>query len=33
MQTVLSAWWTVEGHGHDYEPDLRIAELLAVLEN
>jgi len=32
MQTVLSAWWNVEGHGHGYEPDLRIAELLVGLQ-
>lgn len=32
LQTVLSAWWTVEGQGHGYEPELTVAELLAGLE-
>jgi streptomycin 6-kinase len=27
-QTVLSAWWTYEDHGHGWEPDLAIAEVL-----
>jgi streptomycin 6-kinase len=28
-QTVLSAWWTVEDHGHGWEPEIACAELLA----
>ena len=26
---VLSAWWTLEGHGFDYEDDLVMAEIIA----
>ena len=30
-QAVLSAWWTVEDHGHGWEPALACAALLAAL--
>ncbi len=31
-QAVLSAWWSVEDHGHGWEPAIRCAELLAELK-
>ena len=31
-QAVLSAWWTLEDHGHGWEPMLALAELLAALK-
>lgn len=30
-RTVLSAWWTIEDHGHGWEPAIACAELLAQL--
>jgi streptomycin 6-kinase len=30
-QAVLSAWWSMEDHGHGWEPALACAELLALL--
>jgi streptomycin 6-kinase len=31
VQSVLSAWWSFEDHGHGHEPALHFAELLARL--
>lgn len=31
-QAVLSAWWTIEDHGHGWEPAIACAELLARLQ-
>ncbi len=31
-QAVLSAWWTVEDHGHGWEPTIALAELVAALK-
>jgi len=31
-QPVLSAWWTVEEHGHGWERAIACAELLASIE-
>ncbi|HEX8219168.1 MAG TPA: aminoglycoside phosphotransferase family protein, partial [Chloroflexia bacterium] len=28
-QAVLSAWWSFEDHGHGWEPDIALAELLS----
>jgi len=30
-QAVLSAWWTIEDHGHGWEPTIALAERLAPL--
>jgi streptomycin 6-kinase len=30
-QAVLSAWWSIEDHGHGWEPAIACAELLAAL--
>jgi streptomycin 6-kinase len=30
-QAVLSAWWTIEDHGHGWEPMIACAEILAAL--
>lgn len=30
-QAVLSAWWTVEDNGHDWQPAIACAEHLATL--
>jgi streptomycin 6-kinase len=31
VQSVLSAWWSFEDHGHGYEAALHIAELISRL--
>jgi len=31
-QAVLSAWWSLEDHGHGWEPGIACAEILAALE-
>jgi streptomycin 6-kinase len=31
-QSVLSAWWSMEDHGHGWEPAIAFAELIATLE-
>ena len=31
-QAVLSAWWSLEDHGHGWEPMIALAELLAALK-
>lgn len=31
-QAVLSAWWSMEDHGHGWEPMVALAELLAAIE-
>lgn len=31
-QAVLSAWWSVEDHGHGWEPMIALAELIAALK-
>lgn len=30
-QAILSAWWTIEDHGHDWEPMITIARILVDL--
>jgi streptomycin 6-kinase len=30
-QAILSAWWTIEDHGHGWEPTIALAERLALL--
>jgi streptomycin 6-kinase len=30
-QAVLAAWWTLEDHGHGWEPWIACAEILASL--
>jgi len=31
-QAVLSAWWSLEGHGHGWEPGIACAEILATFK-
>jgi streptomycin 6-kinase len=28
---VLSAWWSMEDHGHGWEPTIAVAEMLAEI--